>query len=69
VASSSTSPTCRAAGTEGETRAEALAQAEDLLDEKILQRMADNEDVSGPLPEEAPIFYNRTSRYDLLTPK
>ena len=35
---------------QGETRHEALAQAEDLLDEMILGRMAHNEDVPGPSP-------------------
>jgi antitoxin HicB len=34
----------------GETRDEALAQAEDLLDEMILGKMAHNEDVPGPSP-------------------
>ena len=33
---------------QGETRGEALAQAEDLLDEMILGRMAHNEDVPRP---------------------
>ena len=35
---------------QGETREEALAQAEDLLDEMILGRMAHNEDVPRPSP-------------------
>jgi antitoxin HicB len=35
---------------QGDTREEALAQAEDLLDEMILGRMAHNEDVPGPSP-------------------
>jgi antitoxin HicB len=35
---------------QGETRGEALAQAEDLLDEMILARMAHNEDVPRPSP-------------------
>ena len=35
---------------QGETRDEALAQAEDLLDEMILGRMAHNEDVPRPSP-------------------
>ena len=35
---------------QGETRGEALAQAEDLLDEMILGRMAHNEDVPRPSP-------------------
>src|SRR6266446_9711178 len=35
---------------QGETRDEALAQAEDLLDEVILGRMAHNEDVPRPSP-------------------
>jgi antitoxin HicB len=38
---------------QGETREEALAQAEDLLDEMILGRMAHNEDVPRPSPEKA----------------
>ena len=40
----------------GETRDEALAQADDLLDEMILGRMAHNEDVPRPLPaKERPV--------------
>jgi len=35
---------------QGETRDEALARAEDLLDEMILGRMAHNEDVPRPSP-------------------
>jgi antitoxin HicB len=35
---------------QGETREEALAQADDLLDEMILGRMAHNEDVLRPSP-------------------
>ena len=35
---------------QGETREEALAQAEDLLDEMILGSMAQNEDVPPPSP-------------------
>ena len=35
---------------QGETRVEALAQAEDLLDEMILGKMAHNEDVPRPSP-------------------
>jgi antitoxin HicB len=35
---------------QGETRDDALAQAEDLLDEMILGRMARNEDVPHPSP-------------------
>ena len=35
---------------QGETRDEALARAEDLLDEMILGRMAHNEDVPRPTP-------------------
>ena len=35
---------------QGETRGEALAQAEDLLDELILGKMAHNEDVPRPSP-------------------
>jgi antitoxin HicB len=35
---------------QAETRDEALAQPEDLLDEMILGRMAHNEDVPGPSP-------------------
>jgi antitoxin HicB len=35
---------------QGETREEALAQAEDLLDEMILGRMAHDEDVPQPSP-------------------
>jgi antitoxin HicB len=35
---------------QGETCEEALAQAEDLLDEMILGKMADNEDVPRPSP-------------------
>jgi antitoxin HicB len=38
---------------QGETREEALAQAEDLLDEMILGRMAHNEDVPQPSPVKA----------------
>ena len=36
--------------TQGETRDEALAQAEDLLDEMVLGRMAHNGDVPRPSP-------------------
>jgi antitoxin HicB len=35
---------------QGETREEALAQTEDLLDEMILGRMAHDEDVPQPSP-------------------
>ena len=43
-------PDLRNGWSQGETREEALAHAEDLLDEMILGRMAHNEDVPRPSP-------------------